>query len=119
MALHQTRAEGGLIVGDAPREQNPGPRLYWSRDGRTGSTQRGAGGDRYLITRWANRWLIHYIPAPGYPGTAVPIQRVPWVGDRRTLRAAQQSCAAHAHREAHKAHKLAEQWAAEFIERGL
>lgn len=77
MALHRTRTEGGLIVGDAPPEQNPGPRLYWSRDGRTGSTQRGAGGDRYLITRWANRWLIHYIPATGYRGTAVPMQRCP------------------------------------------
>jgi hypothetical protein len=95
------------------------PRLYWSRDGRTGSSQRAPGGDRYLITRWDSRWLIHYIPAPGYPGVAQQMQRVPWMGERRTLRAAQQSCTAHAHRAAEKARTLAEQSEREFTERGF
>lgn len=61
---------------------------------------------------------------PLHPGDGLPRHggadaAVPWVGDRRTLRAAQQSCAAHAHSEANEAHKLAEQWATEFTERGL
>ena len=104
---------------DTPREGSPVRGLYWSPDGRTGSTQRGPGGGRYLITRWDNQWLIHYIPAPGYPGVAQQMQRVPWMGDRRTLRAAQQSCAVHAHRTAEKDRTCEEQAARGFGERGI
>lgn len=104
---------------DTPDEVFAGPRVFWTRDRRTGSTCRGAGGDRYLITRWNHQWLIHYIPPPGYPGEAVPLQRVPWTGERRSLRAAQQACVAHAHQAAQKARQLREQWAREFTERGL
>ena len=104
---------------DTPPAPNPGPRLYWSRDGRTGSTRRGAGGDRYLITRWNNQWLIHFISAPGYPGVAQQMQLVPWVGERRTLRAAQQSCYSHAHQAAENSRAREDRWAREFTERGL
>lgn len=103
---------------DTPPEAPRAPRIFWSRDGKTGSTHRGPGGDRYLITRWASQWLIHHIPAPGRPATARPMQRVPWTGERRTLRAAQQACADHAHRAAQRARELEEQWAREFSERG-
>ncbi len=104
---------------DTPQQQPRPPRLYWSRDGRTGSTQRSPGGDRYLITRWNNQWLIHHIPPPGYPGVAQQMERVPWTGERRTLRTAQQSCAHHAHQAAEKARALEEQRAREFAERGF
>ena len=92
------------------------PRIYWRRDGRTGSTSR-HGDDRYLITRWNNQWLIHFVAAP-LPGVAHRMERVPWIGDRHTLRAAQQSCAAHAPRSAEKARQLAAQAGHEFNERG-
>ena len=103
---------------DAPHEQTPAPRLYWSHDGLIGSTDRRSGG-RYLITRWDNQWLIRYVPAPGYPGVAQQMERVPWIGDRRTLRAAQQSCVAHAHRSVEKDLKLEEHRAREFGDRGF
>ena len=93
------------------------PRIYWRRDGRTGSIQR-RGGDRYLITRWNNRWLIHYVAAQ-FPGVGQRMERVSWIGDRRTLRAAQQSCAAHACRSAEKARQLAAQAGHELDERGF
>lgn len=113
-----TGQAGGLNAVETPHKVQPG-RLYWSHDGRIGSTQRGAGGGRYLIHRWDNQWLIHFMPAPGYPGVAQQMERVPWIGDRRTLRTAQQSCTAHARRTAEKDRKREEQWAREFGERGL
>ncbi len=85
-----------------PREESPAPRICWTRGGRIGSTHRGAGGGRYMIHRWDDQWLIHFVPVPGYPGVAQQVERVPWIGDRRTLRAAQQSCTAHARRTAEK-----------------
>ena len=96
----------------------PVPHLYWSRDGRTGSTQR-SGGDRYLITRWNNQWLIHYLPAPGYPGVAQPFTRVPWAGTSRSLRAAHESCTEHARQLADVSRQQAAQWGCEFEERGF
>ncbi len=93
---------------ETPRENGAGTRLYWSHDGRVASTSR-RGGGRYLINRWEGQWIIHYVPPPGVPAAGVPPVSVPWVGSRRSLPAAQQSCAQHARQLASEGGATSEQ----------